>query len=385
MYPDLSYLFHDLFGTPYDNWTSIFKTFGILLVSAILGASFFLYLELKRKKENGTFKGEKVKTKLGEGPTTTELLLQGLLGFILGFKILHAFLNFAEFKKDAAEFIFSGQGNFLGGLVGAALFAGIRYYEKQKARLDKPKIITKTLYPHDRIGEITVMAALSGVVGAKVFAIIENLPAFFADPVGQFFSGNGLAIYGGLIGGFLGVGWYLRRHQIPMIHVMDAVAPALMVGYGIGRMGCHFSGDGDWGIVAGEQPDWWFLPDWLWAYDYPNNVAKDGVPIEGCEARYCSRLDPPVYPTPVYETTMAFLIAGFLRFLSIRISAPGLLFFIYLTLNGIERFFIEKIRVNIKYDITPSLQMTQAEIIAIVFMVLGLIGCYITYRQAKKA
>ncbi|MDV7390741.1 prolipoprotein diacylglyceryl transferase, partial [Arthrospira platensis SPKY1] len=101
-----------------------------------------------------------------------------------------------------------------------------------------------------------------------------------------------------------------------------------MIAYGIGRLGCHFSGDGDWGIVAAAQPEWWFLPDWLWAYDYPNNVAQDGVPIEGCEFQYCRRLDPPVYPTPLYETFMAFIIGGFLWLMRRRMPAAGMLFFL---------------------------------------------------------
>ncbi|MCB0625282.1 MAG: hypothetical protein KDC43_15515, partial [Saprospiraceae bacterium] len=67
MYPDLSYLFHDLFGTQPDNWTSIFKTFGLMLVIAILTAAYLLFLELKRKKEQGVFEGEKVKVTEGEG------------------------------------------------------------------------------------------------------------------------------------------------------------------------------------------------------------------------------------------------------------------------------------------------------------------------------
>lgn len=69
-----------------------------------------------------------------------------------------------------------------------------------------------------------------------------------------------------------------------------------------------FSGDGDWGIAAAAQPEWWFLPDWLWSYDYPNNVAQDGVEMAGCEYTYCRRLEPAVYPTSVYETIMAFLV-----------------------------------------------------------------------------
>ena len=58
--------------------------------------------------------------------------------------------------------------------------------------------------------------------------------------------------------------------------------PSLILAYGIGRAGCHFSGDGDWGIVASNQPDWWFLPDWMWSYNYPNNVINEGIPIPGC-------------------------------------------------------------------------------------------------------
>ena len=152
-----------------------------------------------------------------------------------------------------------------------------------------PEPVTKTipLYPHHLIGDITIIAAISGLVGAKIFALIEDLPTFFADPVGTFFSGSGLAIYGGLIGGFVGVSIYLKKKQIPVVHVLDAVAPALIIAYGIGRLGCHFSGDGDWGIVNTlAQPSWWFLPDWLWAYDYPQNVLREGVFIEGCEVKY---------------------------------------------------------------------------------------------------
>ena len=53
----------------------------------------------------------------------------------------------------------------------------------------------------------------------------------------------------------------------------------LFLTYGIGRNGCHFSGD-DWGIVLSNQPDWWFLPDWMWSYNYPNNVINEGIPSQ---------------------------------------------------------------------------------------------------------
>ncbi|MBK8832882.1 MAG: prolipoprotein diacylglyceryl transferase [Saprospiraceae bacterium] len=118
--------------------------------------------------------------------------------------------------------------------------------------------------PHHRIGDITILAAISGIIGARLFSIIEseeNIKAFIKDPLDQLLSGSGLAIYGGLILAFITVYWYIYRKGMKPIHVMDAVAPALIMGYGVGRLGCQFSGDGDWGIVnTAPAPGWWFLP-----------------------------------------------------------------------------------------------------------------------------
>lgn len=383
MYPDLSYLFHDLFGTEPDNWTSVFKTFGLLLVLAIMAAAFILYHELRRRQRIGMLQGSKISVTEGEDASTSELISQGIFGFILGFKLLYIFGNFPEFQNDAAAVLLSAKGNWFGGILLGLAFAGFRFWEKRKAKLVKPRVVHQTIYPHDRIGDITIVAALSGIVGAKVFAIIEDLPSFFNDPVGVFFSGAGLAIYGGLIGGFLGTSWYLKRKNIPFWQVADAVAPALMIAYGIGRLGCHFSGDGDWGIVAAAMPEWWFLPDWLWAYDYPNNVIHEGVPIEGCTYEYCRRLDPPVYPTAIYEVVMASVLGGFLLSLRKRLQhLPGMLFFIYLIVNGMERFLIEKIRVNPKYDL-GFMTVTQAEIIAMGFILVGALGVWWVRRKGK--
>jgi len=382
MYPDLSYLFHDLFGSRPDNWTSIFKTFGLLLVISILVAAWILFRELRRKQKEGVFQGEKVKVVEGRPASATELITNGIFGFLVGFKLVYLLQHFDEFQADAAGVLLSAKGTLWAGLLFGLLFAGLRYREKNKKKLAKPVEKTTMVYPHDRIGDITIWAAVSGIVGAKVFAILEDIPSFLADPAGTFFSGSGLAIYGGLIGGFLGVSWYLRQHKIPFWPVADAVAPALMIAYGIGRLGCHFSGDGDWGIVAAAQPGWWFLPDWLWSYDYPNNVAQDGIPLEGCDFKYCNHLVPGVYPTALYETVMAFIIGGILWLIRRRLPVAGMLFFVYLILNGIERFFIEKIRVNIRYDFF-GLNPTQAELIAVAFVLIGAIGLFVLWKRKK--
>ena len=93
-----------------------------------------------------------------------------------------------------------------------------------------------------------MLAAVSGLIGAKIFHNLENMDAFLADPMGQLLSFSGLTFYGGLICGTAVVIWYAKKHNMHYKHIADAAAPGLMLAYGVGRMGCHFSGDGDWGI-----------------------------------------------------------------------------------------------------------------------------------------
>ncbi len=407
MFPDLSYILHYLIGTQPDNWTSIFKTFGLLLVLAILSAAWVLYLELKRKAGEGLFKPQKVKIVVGKPATTWEIASNGIFGFILGFKLLYVFQNFSEFQMDPAGVILSSKGVFWAGLLLAGVFAFWRYWEKKKEALPKPKEITETVYPHDRIGDITIVAAITGIIGARLFSILEEPSIFFNDPLGTLLSGSGLTVYGGFICGYFGVVWYLKKLKIPFWHFADAVAPALIISYGVGRIGCQLAGDGDWGIVAAAMPEWWFLPDWMWAYEFPMNVNNAGQLIAACDAdcwsqisgnagmtkemmckeccgvNYCHELNPKVYPTPFYETIFSFMIGGFLWAIRKRVTIPGMIFFIYLILNGIERFWIEKIRVNVTYDILGS-EITQAEIISAILFLIGVFGAIILWRRAKK-
>src|SRR5690606_17121660 len=126
-----------------------------------------------------------------------------------------------------------------GGIVLAMVFAGIKFYEKNKNKLPKPVEKTIEIHPYERMGDITVIAAVSGILGAKIFALVEDVGALFGgkisfnDLVDQFFSGSGLAIYGGLIVAFFAVTYYVRKKGIAPIHVMDAAAPALLIAYGI--------------------------------------------------------------------------------------------------------------------------------------------------------
>lgn len=410
MYPNLSYLFHDLFGTAQDNWLSIFQTFGVCLMLAILSAAFFFRLGLKRFADMGIFKPSKVKVLEGLPASPGELISNAIFGFVFGFKGWHIVQNFSAFKTNAADVLLSSAGNWPAGIAMAALFAGLFWWDKKRKAYPKPIETIQDVYPHDRIADLTMVAAVTGIIGAKLFAILEEPAGFMSDPIGTFFSGSGLTIYGGLICGFLGVVWYLRKHNIPVLHTLDALAIAYVIAYGVGRIGCQMAGDGDWGIVAGPQPDWWFLPDWMWSYDYPNNVnnanyfgGRDyslGGFVEGCNPelfnttpgevedrckaacgiRYCHELTEKVYPTPFYETIASFAIAGFLYFIRPKLKTAGMLFFTYLIFNGLQRFFIEKIRVNVQYDWLPG-SPTQAEIISVLLVIVGIAGVFWLRRK----
>lgn len=384
MYPDLSYFFYHFFGLEPDGALSIFKTFGLFLVLAILSAAFVLQRELKRKAREGKFSPTIKQVNKNAPPTNGEIISNVFWGWILGFKLPYAFQHLDELKANPASVIFSIQGNWLIGILAGVVMGGYFYWLKIKKEKLPVKIGKEEVYPHDLIGQITILAAISGVIGAKIFALLEDIPSFLRDPIGSFFSGSGLAIYGGLIVGFIAVGLYLKKRNIPVIHVLDAVAPALILAYGVGRLGCHFSGDGDWGIPnLNAIPSWWFLPDWLWAYNYPHNVINEGIPIEGCTVKYCQQLAEAVYPTPIYESLMSFSIFGILMALRKKLSVPGMLFFIYLMFNGIERFFIEKIRINIVYDFA-GIKYTQAEFISTILFIIGVIGFIVLWRRGNR-
>ena len=107
------------------------------------------------------------------------------------------------------------------------------------------------------------------------------------------------------------------------------------------------------------------------------------MPIPGCTVEYCSRLAELHYPTPFYETMMAFTIGGILWGLRKRLTVyPGLLFSIYLFLNGVERFFIEYVRVNDQYEVLGA-SLTQAQLIAVGFMVGGVAGAVLVGRRGR--
>lgn len=374
MYPTISHLLNDLFGfyIPLP-----IQTFGFFVAIAFLCANYFFAKELKRKEAQGLLSVTLTRELKGKAATPAELFISGLIGFIIGFKLLDIIFHYHDFVDNPQGFILSYRGSYLGAVLGAAGFAYLKYSEKKKEQKDVPYEETITMRPYEHVGNMTMIAAISGLLGAKIFHNLENINEFIADPVGALFSFSGLTMYGGLIVGSAAVIYYAKKNGLTVTHVIDACAPGLMLAYGVGRLGCHLSGDGDWGIenLAPQPAALSFLPDWFWSFSYPHNVLNEGIPIAGCVGKHCSMLPNPVFPTALYEAITCIGLFFVLWGVRKKITSPGVLFSLYLLLNGLERFFIEKIRVNTLYHIF-GYGITQAEIISFCLIILGIIGIF---------
>ena len=383
MYPTIYHIFYDWFGIEL-SVLKFLNSFGFFVAIAFIVASAIMGMELRRKENEGLLQPIKEKRMVGAAPKPVDIFLQGFIGFLIGWKFLYIALHFSEATADPQAVLLSMKGNILGGLAFGGLLAFLKYREQKKQQLKEPKEEEVLVHPAEHAGNVTLIAALFGIMGAKLFHLLENpdeLIKFFTDPsAGDFFSG--LTMYGGLIVGGAAVIWYFKKKNINPFMGVDANAPGLMLAYAIGRIGCHVSGDGDWGLAnTAVKPSW--IPDQLWAYDYPNNVLRAGEPMTSGKVfeGYGMHLEPAVYPTPLYEIIMCSILFLVLWKVRKKMVVPGTLFCLYLILNGFERFWIEKIRVNEHLFGT----ITQAEIIAVALMLTGGIAWFILRKKHVEA
>jgi phosphatidylglycerol:prolipoprotein diacylglycerol transferase len=218
-------------------------------------------------------------------------------------------------------------------LLGAAFYTSFLLCEREyKLKGINPELAYKIL----------IAVIPSAVIGAKLFHILENLEEFMASPSEMIFSGAGLSVYGGFVLSFIVATFLIRSNNESVLKVFDASSPAMALGYGIGRLGCHASGDGCYGITT----------DSILGMAYPNGI----VPVSTT-----------VYPTPLFESLLSFIFLFILLKLRKKETTPGFIFFIYLIMNGCARFSVEFIRLNP----SAALGLTQAQLVAIIFVVIG--------------
>ncbi len=204
---------------------------------------------------------------------------------------------------------------------------------------------TKEPSHHDEGFLIIGIAGISGLVGARLYHVLESPRDLIADP-SLLISRFGFAWFGGFIGGFIALFFLARHYRIPVLEFMDLCSPAAAVGYAIGRIGCLLSGDGDYGIPTK-------LP---WGMSFPNGVVPTTERV---------------HPTPIYEFLIWILIAVILWQAgqkALNGEAAGKLFSYYLILTGVARFLMEFIRINPR----SFFGMSNAQAASLVSIVLGI-------------
>ncbi len=221
--------------------------------------------------------------------------------------------------------------------------------------------------------DILLGALVGGIVGAKLYYVILYWSRTVADPLGMLFSRGGLVWYGGLLGGILGVSWMLRRRRVPILQAADAGAPALALGYAVGRIGCFLVGDD-----YGRATDSWV------GIAFPRGVPPTTA---GNLRRWGAQIDPSVpdaevlavHPTQLYETTMGLIIFLILWRLRKRPHEAGWLFGLWLVFAGVERMIVEVFRAKDDRFFGP---FTLAQVISVVVL-LG--GVHLLRSRARPA
>lgn len=230
-------------------------------------------------------------------------------------------------------------------MLGIAFLIGSTLFSKELKRM---KI-------EENIGVvITFIAIICGIVGSKLFYIIEewnfgkgNSLSYYLT-ADNLFSPAGLTFYGGVILSILVIYLYCRKKKVSLLKIFDAMAPGATIGYALARIGCHLSGDGCYGIDV-NGTFWEFL-----GYSYLKGI----VPTKVGEL---------VHPTPLYELTFGVIAFFFLWGIRKKMKYNGQLFYIYLILTGIPRFFVEFIRLNPRI----IFGLSQAQIISILLILFG--------------
>jgi phosphatidylglycerol:prolipoprotein diacylglycerol transferase len=250
----------------------------------------------------------------------------------------------------------------------------------------------------DLAGTVMMLAVVFGIAGAKLLFLLEEWNSFLRDPAGMAFSPGGLTWYGGLLLAIIAVQIFIRRKKVPALKVWDAIGLGLMIAYGVGRIGCHLSGDGDYGYPT-------TLP---WGTIYAQGTAKPSLMLESYFERHpdesvrwhydslrvipagvdrlghrYSRFDEvtPLHPTPMYELLLG--IAGFsiLWWLRTRVTPDGALFALYLILASLFRFSVEYLRLNPRL----TFGLSEAQILAIVLAAAGCVLLFFLRRKREAA
>lgn len=176
-----------------------------------------------------------------------------------------------------------------------------------------------------RITDMAVYVLIAGLVGAKLMLLAVEWPYYSQNPR-ELLSilQSGGVFYGGLLAAIPVAWWFVRRHGLPGWQTADVLAPGLILGQSIGRLGCFAAG-----CCYGRPAD---VP---WAVTFRDIYATRavGTPI-----------DIPLHPTQIYESLAALGIYLLLVWMAPRKRFHGQVFLAYLFLYSLTRFALEFFR-----------------------------------------
>jgi phosphatidylglycerol:prolipoprotein diacylglycerol transferase len=231
----------------------------------------------------------------------------------------------------------------------AALFAAWVVHSELKRYGYNPELASTMVFA----------AAVGGLIGARLLFIVEEWNNFLVAPLNYVFTGAGFTWYGGFFGGVAAVSWVVKKNKIPWLVGADIAAPALALAYGVGRIGCHVAGDGDWGKVTGVP----------WGVAYTNAIVGWADPTTGIPYPPGVR----VHPTPIYEFIEGVIVFSVLWFLRKKNLSPGTIAWLYLILGGVSRFVVEFWRINPPL----ALGLSEAQLVSSLLMLLGLLLLFV--------
>lgn len=239
-----------------------------------------------------------------------------------------------------------------------------------------------------------ILALVFGIAGSRLFSLLENWEDFINHPIEMIFSPGGLTYYGGMLTVIIVFIVYLRKKKLNFLLIGDIAAPALAIAYGIGRIGCQLAGDGDYGLPTrlpwgtifanGTVKPAHMLSDYMLTHP---EVAKQfnysdlsKTVVASDKFGYITQFDliTKMHPTPIYETIMAALVFAVLWSFRKKNLPLGTIFFSYLILSSIARFFVEFMRLNPNF----MFGLSEAQTISVVLFIAGIIG--IVYQKKKS-
>lgn len=210
----------------------------------------------------------------------------------------------------------------------------------------------------DLIFDVATWIMIGAVVGARLLYVIVEPADYLAQPWRVLFVWEGgLVYYGGLIGASLLTYWYLKKIKAPLWSVADCLAPGLALGQVTGRFGCFFNG-----CCYGVE-------DHVHGVVFPS--LNDGIPH---------------LPVMLYEAAFCLLLANYLFWFWSRKAYDGQVFWSYVMLYAIWRFFIEFLRGDIERGTLINAALSPSQWISLGGLALALLVLYKLPRQlAAKA